>query len=327
MAGNSSKINMVMYHYVRPIKGSRYPKIKGLEYKLFEEQIDFLRKNFQIIRVEDVLEQLQQSRYTMPENACLLTFDDGYTDHYEYVYPLLRKYHLQGSFYVPGKILVEDAVLDVNKIHFILAGGQPVEQIVQKLFTILDEYREAGADIDSNEALFAKLAVANRFDPKEVIFVKRLLQNGLPEKIRNEITSRLFAECMQKDEREFSKELYIRMDQMQEMKKDGMFFGLHSYSHYWLGKLSADKMREDTEKSLKAMAPVIDMDNWVMNYPYGSEGAYNDDVLSYVKSRGCKMGLVTDAGVADLEKDNPYLLPRFDTNDFPPKSENYKNFR
>ena len=54
----SSQITIVMYHYVRPIQGSRYPGIKGLEYKLFEEQIDFLRKNYQIIRVEDVLEQL-----------------------------------------------------------------------------------------------------------------------------------------------------------------------------------------------------------------------------------------------------------------------------
>ena len=50
----SSQITIVMYHYVRPIQGSRYPGIKGLEYKLFEEQIDFLRKNYQIIRVEDV---------------------------------------------------------------------------------------------------------------------------------------------------------------------------------------------------------------------------------------------------------------------------------
>lgn len=319
----SSQITIVMYHYVRPIQGSRYPGIKGLEYKLFEEQIDFLRKNYQIIRVEDVLEQLGKKQYTLPENACLLTFDDGYMDHYQYVYPLLRKHHLQGSFYVPGKILAEDAVLDVNKIHFILAGGRPVEQIVKRLFTILDEYRTAGVELPSNEELFNRLAVANRFDPKEVIFVKRLLQNGLPEQIRNEITSRLFAECMEVSEQEFSRELYIRMDQMQEMKKDGMFFGLHSYSHYWLGKLTEEEMREDTEKSLAALAPVIDPDCWVMNYPYGSQGAYNDSLLSYVQSRGCKLGLVTDARVADLAKDSPYLLPRFDTNDFPPKSENY----
>ncbi len=325
--GQSSKLTMVMYHYVRPIQQSRYPGIKGLEYKLFEEQIDFLRKHFTIIRVEDVLEQLGKTVYSLPENACLLTFDDGYMDHYEYVYPLLRKHHLQGSFYVPGKILAEDAVLDVNKIHFILACGRPVEETIQILYGMLDEYRKQGVTLPSNEELFAKLAVANRFDPKEVIFVKRLLQNGLPEEIRNELTSRLFAECMQRDEKDFSKELYIRMGQMQEMKKDGMFFGLHSYSHYWLGKLSEEEMRRDTDLSLREMAPVIDPENWVMNYPYGSEGAYNDGVLSYVKSKGCRMGLVTDARVADLSTDNPYLLPRFDTNDFPPKSEAWKTMR
>lgn len=323
----STKVTMVMYHYVREIKNSRYPDIKGLEYKLFEEQIDFLRKNFQIIRVEDILENLKQPKYVLPENACLLTFDDGYTDHYEYVYPLLHKYGLQGSFYVPAKILAEDAVLDVNKIHFILASGMPVDQIIKKLFDRLDIYRSRGILLESNEALFSRLAVANRFDSKEVIFIKRLLQNGLPENIRNEMTSALFAECMQKSEQEFSRELYIRMEQMEEMKKDGMFFGIHSYSHYWLGKMQAEEMRADIDKSLEALKPVIDINSWVMNYPYGSEGAYNEEVLSYIQEKGCKMGLVTDARVADLAKDNPYLLPRFDTNDFPPKSENYLNLQ
>ena len=35
----------------------------------------------------------------IPENSCLLTFDDGYKDHIDYVLPELMKRKLQGSFF------------------------------------------------------------------------------------------------------------------------------------------------------------------------------------------------------------------------------------
>ena len=38
-----------MYHYVRPIKGSSYPFIKGLELDEFKTQLNFLEKNYKII--------------------------------------------------------------------------------------------------------------------------------------------------------------------------------------------------------------------------------------------------------------------------------------
>ncbi|MBQ6567021.1 MAG: hypothetical protein IJL80_08180, partial [Treponema sp.] len=60
---------------------------------------------------------------------------------------------------------------------------------------------------------------------------------------------------------------------------------------------------------------------WVMNYPYGS---YNQGVIDYIKSRGCVLGLTTQDAPADLSDENRYTLQRLDCNDFPPKSENWR---
>ena len=57
-----------------------------------------------------------------------------------------------------------------------------------------------------------------------------------------------------------------------------------------------------------------------MNYPYGS---YNDNVLAYLRKKGCKLGMSTEVRIADLDKDDRLLLPRLDCNDFPPKSDKY----
>ena len=39
----NSTIYIIMYHYVRPIKNSEYPNLKGLELKDFKNQINFFK--------------------------------------------------------------------------------------------------------------------------------------------------------------------------------------------------------------------------------------------------------------------------------------------
>lgn len=315
-----NNLAIVMYHYVRPIKNSKYPNIKGLELELFKQQLFFFKTHFSVVTMEEVIDSLS-GKCTLPDNAVLLTFDDGYMDHYQHVFPLLKQYNMQGSFFVPSGILKYEQVLDVNKIHFILACMQ-LEELLPKVYAMLREYRDKGYEIESDDVLFSKLAVANRWDSKEVIFVKRLLQSYLDESLRGEMVNRLFEEAVGVPEREFSHELYVNLEQIKEMKNAGMYFGLHGERHYWLNHLPVDKMKEDINNSLEYFRDVMDMDYLAMNYPYGG---YNEDVLAYCKSIGCKLGFSVEARHVDFDRDNPLAVPRLDTNDFPPKSENYKN--
>ncbi len=49
-----NNLTIVMYHYVRDLKNSRYPDIKGLDINLFKEQINYMRKHYHIITMEEV---------------------------------------------------------------------------------------------------------------------------------------------------------------------------------------------------------------------------------------------------------------------------------
>lgn len=314
-----NRLSIVMYHYVRPIADSRYPGIKGLELALFKEQLAFFKEHFHVVTMEEVVDAVRE-KTQLPENALLLTFDDGYMDHYQYVFPVLKEYGMQGSFFIPSGILQYNRVLDTNKIHFILACAD-MECLLPEVLGILDEYRNQGYPLESNQEMFDKLAVANRWDSKEVIFVKRLLQSYLPEELRGEIVNRLFFKTVGVSEAEFSRELYMDWSQIKEMKAAGMFFGLHGEGHYWLNHLPVSKMEQDIKNSLAYFSSVIDEDYIVMNYPYGG---YNDDVLACVKELGCDLGLTVEARHANLDTDNPLTLPRLDTNDFPPKSDKWK---
>jgi peptidoglycan/xylan/chitin deacetylase (PgdA/CDA1 family) len=315
------EIKIVMYHYVRDLQASEYPAIKGLDVKIFEKQMEYLREHYTILRMEDVIEAVKSGDNSkLPKNGVLLTFDDGYIDHYEVVYPILKRYGAQGSFFPNAMAVEEHKLLTVNRIHFILAAAETgtVQNLVQECFSMMDEYRSQGVELQSNEELYREYAIPNRWDPAEVIFVKRLLQNALPEEIRTEMAKKLFAKYVGAPEDIFAGKLYMNKEQMLEMKRNGMFFGLHGYDHYWLSKLPEEKMKNDIDKARNCFADVIDRDCYVMNYPYGD---FSDAVLHYIKENGCIIGLTTVAETAKIGTDNPFMLPRYDANDVYPRGE------
>jgi len=307
-----------MYHYTRDLRHSRYPKIKGLDVTLFREQIDYLKTNFHIVTMEEVIAACS-GETELPEKAMLLTFDDGYIDNYTFAFPILEEFGIQGSFFIPGKTFASHQLLDVNKIHYILAVAD-IHDLVTDLKREMEYYRGQEYDYPPTEELFRRYGVANRFDAEEIIFVKRMLQTVLPERLRNQISSKLFTKYVGVTEKQLAYELYMTEEQIRTMKRHGMFIGVHGYDHYWLGNLSPEQMKEDISLALDTLDEFIDRRCWVMNYPYGN---YSQEVVRYIKSQGAQVGLTTEARVAHIGKDEALLLPRFDCNDFPPQSENY----
>lgn len=311
-----------MYHYIRDLKHSRYPEIKGLDKSLFREQIEFMKNNFNIVTMEQVIDVVQR-KSDLPENALLLTFDDGYIDNYTFALPILEEYGVQGSFFIPGKTFTTHQLLDVNKIHYILASAD-VRKLSEDLKKEMDFYRGNEFCYAPTEELFNEYAVANRFDCKETIFVKRMLQTVLPERLRNIISSNLFEKYVGITEETLAYELYMTEEQIRTMKRHGMFIGIHGYDHYWLGNLEPEQMHQDISKALEVMDEFVDRKQWVMNYPYGD---YNQGVMDYIKEQGASIGLTTEVRLAQIGNDNPLELPRFDCNDFPPKSEMYMRYK
>ena len=224
-----------MYHYVRDLKHDRYPDIKGLDIFHFYEQIEYLKKHYHFITMELLIDSIENN-YSLPNKSVLLTFDDAYSDHFKYVYPFLDRLKIQGSFYPPVKAITKHKVLDVNKIHFILASENDKLKIISEIKKELKEL-EKNYELKSYSFYFDKLAKATRFDSADVIFIKRLLQVELEESLRKIVTNNLFEKIVGIDEESFSRELYMDIEQIQCMNRNGMHIGNHGYDHYWLGSL------------------------------------------------------------------------------------------
>ena len=302
-----------MYHYVRDLKHSRYPEIKGLDLALFKEQIEYLKKHYQFITMEMLIDAIENN-YTLPPKSILLTFDDAYIDHYLYVFPILNEKKIQGSFFPPVKAITEYRVLDVHKIHFILALEENKSKLISEIYNELNKYRK-DFKLQSNEYYYDKLAQASRFDTADVVFVKRLLQVELPEEVRKIISNNLFQKIVGISEGAFSRELYMDIDQIKCMKRNGMHIGSHGYDHNLLGTLTKEKQKYELEKALQFLNAIdCDTKNWTMCYPYGN---YNDDTIQLLKEYNCKLAVTTEADIVNLQIHDRFTLPRLDANDIP----------
>ena len=310
----SQKVTVVMYHYVRELPRTRYPAIKGLLTSQFKNQLAYLSQYYTFVTIEDCLSNLYKGAH-LPSNACLLTFDDAYIDHFLTVFPILESNRIQGCFFPPAKVIIKHEVLDVNKIHFILASAYKcLDHLISDVNACLHKYRSEYL-LKSNSYYYSKLAIKCRFDSPDIVFIKRLLQMELKEKVRKLIINELFSKYVTKDEESFSRELYMDIDQMKCMLRNGMYIGGHGNKHDWLDKLPLVKQENEVNETLKFLRKVgVPMKDWVMAYPYG---VYNDSLIEILKKSGCALAFTTKVDIANLTKENAYTLERLDTNDFP----------
>ena len=307
-------VTIVMYHYVRDLERTRFPAIKGLSVDSFRRQLDYIQGHYSPITVETLRGALRSADQALPPNSILLTFDDGYSDHFTDVFPQLDARGIQGCFFPPAQAILEHKVLDVNKIHFVLASGRDPNQLLER---VMEAVAETAPDcpLQSKEFYLQKLGGNHRYDSREVVTLKRLLQREFPEPIRHAVVQSLFAEFVTSDEETFACELYLSLDQIACMRRHGMHFGSHGYTHAWLDQLSPEAQAVEVNRSLDFLQMLgIGNDEWTICYPYGG---FNDSLLQILRARQCQFGFTVEARVADLDADDRLALPRVDTNDLP----------
>ncbi len=306
-----NSVMFVMYHYVRDIEDSRYPLIKGLSTVDFIKQIEYLHKMYRIISMEEVIYSIDNNR-TLPNNSVVLTFDDGYIDHYLNVFPVLDRLGIQGSFFIPVRPVMERIVLNDNKIQFILSSSDDSMSVINDIKNLL---KKNSYFIDDFDNYYKKIAIPSSYDSGDIIFIKRMLQTELPEDIRNKIVDKLFDKYVGVKESVFSKELYVNEEQVNHMRRNNMHIGIHGYNHYWWSKIDRVQLEKEIDLSLDFISEIgMDVDNWTACYPHGS---YDKRVVDVLEEKGCKLALTVEDGVARVSQKSRFLLPRIDTINIP----------
>lgn len=86
----SQKAVVLTYHHIsnNPFSGITITPER------FEEDLKMLKENnFNVISLRDMLNAME-GKFKLPQNAVVITFDDGIESFYRYAYPLLKKYNI-----------------------------------------------------------------------------------------------------------------------------------------------------------------------------------------------------------------------------------------
>jgi len=307
------RITIITYHYVRDLKRSRYPAIQGLDLAAFRRQLYYLSENYTFISLPELIRAIDDES-ELPGQALLLTFNDNYIDHFRYVFPLLDEMNITGCFFPEIRAITEDVVLPNHKIHYILASAPGPDMIVKKINELLDHYRREFT-LASKESYFEKLAKPSEFDPREIIFIKRLLQNELDEQLAEIFIDHLFKEFVDVEEAILSKELYMDQNHIKCMLRHGMHFGIIGYNHLRLPTLSKEAQHDEIERSGTYLLDLgVREKHLTVSYPWGY---YNPDTLEILEKNNIRAAFTGQPEIADLDRHHRFKLPRFDTNDFP----------
>lgn len=303
-----------MYHYIRDVKTSSTPFIQALSRNAFQHQVDHFLKYYNIIGIDDIIQVSEYKNVSLPPKALHLTFDDGYIDHYIHVLPVLDKYNIKASFYPSAMPIKEKKVLDVNKIHSILGIGTPVNTMLDEIKSYIEKYKDKYT-LHDFENYRKTIKLSSRYDDSATVFIKRMLQRELPREVRNMIVDSLFKKYVTADETGYAESLYMSAKQIKEMHDCGMTIGNHGYRHEWFDNLSLEEQKDDIENANAVFRSMgIDTTKEAICYPYG---AYNNHTLEIMKTLNYKIGFTVNPTIAHVNKNSNYVLPRYDTNDFP----------
>jgi peptidoglycan/xylan/chitin deacetylase (PgdA/CDA1 family) len=92
----------LMYHSVNPNAHRQ-----SITPQVFEQQLQFLKQHeLTCVLASELLAHLGKTK----KLACL-TFDDGFIDNFEFAVPLLRKYQIAATFFVPTEFIGRTSIL------------------------------------------------------------------------------------------------------------------------------------------------------------------------------------------------------------------------
>ena len=305
---NGGSCLVVMYHYVRETGGTRFPGIRALAPALFEQQLDWLEATYTVIRPE-ALEAALDGGPALPPGAALVTFDDGFRDHYDTVFPRLCARGLSGVFFLGHASSARPSrLLPVHHTHLLLATLGP-EAFGR---AVLSECR-VGAPVAGPGGVFG----ADHWENADDRAIKHLLHYELPfdeaERVLDALCRRHLG-----DPAVLARDLYLDPRMAGEMARGGMTFGYHTRTHRMLSRLSVDEQRGQLSAGVGWIQELTGQARVPFCYPWGGPRTYTAETVRLVRETGYSSAFNTVRRRLHVGADNRFALPRFDTRDLPP---------
>lgn len=235
----------------------------------FTKQIRSLQKNYSITHLKDIVRCLEK-RKILPPNACALSFDDGYQDHYQNVFPVLKRLKIPATFFIVG-----DCIAGNGRVRWL-----------DKYYYILDNspFRKNNIELQNKLSGFYHELNKKHKDKFKLEFLKEFIRNS-PNKEKNEIINDLAKVLQTKiDLHNLNESLYLSEKNILEMMSCGMDIGAHSMTHPDLGQLNFEETKHEIIESGNVIRTITNKEEVAFAYPFGGPKTYNKEMIEVLRA-------------------------------------------
>jgi peptidoglycan/xylan/chitin deacetylase (PgdA/CDA1 family) len=243
--------------------------------------MEYLASHFSICSLGEAIERLK--RNDIPDNAVVITFDDGYKDNYINAFPILKRLSIPSTIFLAtdaigsGRILWHDRVFSAfrrTRAKYIENFGNSskryyLKTLEEKIYSQQDILKFLWS-IDNDEKLFWIDYLTEILDVRD-----------------NEISS----DCM------------LTWDDINIMHKNGITFGSHTVEHPILTMVSPERAKKEICESKIIIEEKIGIPVKFFAYPKGKKEDFNDTIKGILREYEYICGLTTVFGTNDCNQD------------------------
>jgi peptidoglycan/xylan/chitin deacetylase (PgdA/CDA1 family) len=263
-----------------------------VEPETFQQQIVYLKKHFTIVSLEDMVSREGFDDDPVAGNPhCILTFDDGWKDFYEFAYPILRAHGACATVFLPTDFIGTANRFWTDRLAFLLGkmdpGGRRERKRVHSTNRVVDTIgRMKGT---AEHRLELAIRMMKRLDEDEIETV--LDELGEEWNVRDA----------------FRPPSFLSWQEAREMHGSGIIrFGSHAKSHRMLTSIPDDSVREELALSKDKLLEEKVVHSSFLPFAYPN-GEYDDRIAKLVEETGYHLAVTTERGWNKVEDRNAGL--------------------
>ncbi len=230
--------NIPIYYHIVDDKANKH--IDNLyKYKnvsSFERDILFLDKNYKFLDLDDIKNN---------KKGVILSFDDGYSQCYNVIYPILKKYSIPAFFFLNNDFIDNQDMFFRCKISLLIEQVQSLSN---------SEKTRASQELGCSSANLAKTLKSWRTEETDKL-------NSLAQIMNIDFQDYLVKE-----------NAYLNSEQIETMIADGYYFGGHTYRHLSLKSMSYKEQLFQLKESALDVKKKYALDYAITSIPYKDSG-------------------------------------------------------
>jgi peptidoglycan/xylan/chitin deacetylase (PgdA/CDA1 family) len=280
----SNLLRVLTYHRVDEpnARPTLCPSLISATPKDFDSQMAYLAAEYRVVSMNEVL-RFYRYGIALPPRCVLVTFDDAYCDFAEHAWPIMKRYGLPATLFVPTAY-----------------PDQP-----QKAFWWDRLYHAVAAAPNGSEVSDRAGALTiETYEDRAIAFVR----------LRDHVKALRHAEAMQFVDYVCGElkappveHSVLGWDELRALAREGVTLGAHTRTHPLLNRVTPDEARAEAAGSVLDLEREVGSIPPVFAYP---SGGCDDEVVRVLNEEGFVLAFATRRGINDVQRANRLMLRR-----------------